>query len=60
MLRREDILKIPDMRKAGKTQAQIAKDLGVSISTIVRWMGRLRIAGYDVPKSKGGIKKIEL
>lgn len=59
MLKKEDILKIPKMRET-MSPVDIAKHFDVNVSTIVRWMKRLREAGHDVPKAKGGVKKIEL
>lgn len=65
-LTKENILSIAKLRKeknedgSPKTNAQIAKELGVSESTVIRWAKRLRESGRDVPIRKGGLPKIEL
>ena len=58
MLTKDQILKIPKMRKT-MNNVEIAKELKTHPTTIIRWARRLREAGHDVPKLKGG-PKIEL
>jgi transposase len=37
------------VRTSGRTQREIAEDLGVGLSTLVRWMGRSRDRPADAP-----------
>jgi transposase len=36
-------------RTSGRTQREIAEDLGVGLSTLVRWIGRSRDRAADAP-----------
>jgi transposase len=36
-------------RTSGRTQREIAQDLGVGLSTLVRWIGRSRDQAMDAP-----------
>lgn len=35
---------------SGRTQREIARDLGVGLSTLVRWIGRSRDQAMDTPE----------
>ena len=59
MLTKENILQIPEMKKQGATNGQIAKHFGVHVQTIVLWIKKLRQAGHEVEK-KIGRPKIQL
>ena len=37
------------VRTSGRTQRQIAEDLGVGLSTLVRWLGRSRDRAVEAP-----------
>ena len=62
IMTREVIIQLPKMREQGMTNADIAKNLGVSYYTIGYWMKRLKGAGYEVPRRifRGGFHKVEL
>lgn len=57
---KETILKIPGLRADGKTNQEIAVILGLKQRTLDYWISRLKEAGYDLPLSHRGRKKIEL
>ncbi len=59
MLSKKQIVSIVEMRKKNMSNQDIAAKLNVNMSTVSRWMRRLREAGHDVPKLTGG-RKIEL
>jgi transposase len=42
---------------SGRTQREIAEDLGVGLSTLVRWIGRSRDRGAEGP---GGLPETEM
>lgn len=62
MLAREQILKIPAMKKEKKTNTEIAKEFGVSLATIAYWTKRLRESGRKLDRAphRGGRKKLVL
>lgn len=67
VLTKENILQIVKKRTEidpttgrAKTNAQIAKEMNVHASTIMRWTKKLRESGRDVPKRKGGLEEIKL
>jgi transposase len=39
------------VRTSGRTQRKIAEDLGVGLSTLVRWLGRSRDRAVEAPGS---------
>jgi transposase len=41
------------VRTSGRTQREIAEDLGVGLSTLVRWIGRSRDRQIDEPDGTG-------
>jgi transposase len=41
------------VRTSGRTQREIAGDLGVGLSTLVRWIGRSRERQIDEPERSG-------
>ena len=65
-LTKEKILSIARLRNeknpdgTPKSNAQIAKELDVSESTVIRWARRLRESGRDIPIMKRGVRRIEL
>jgi len=60
-LTKEQVLQIGEKRNAGKTNAEIALELGVSSMTISYWVKRLRDSGQEVKRfARGGNKAMEL
>lgn len=58
---KEEILRIPPLKREGKTDKEVADELGKSLRTVCYWIKRLREEGHDVPKIKPkGRKKIDL
>lgn len=60
-LNKEQVLQIKDLRAQSKTIEEIAKHLGISVSTVSYWVKRLKATGYDMPVlTKRGVKAIQL
>lgn len=59
-LNRHQVLKIPEWRDIGFTNAEIAKKLGVHEKSVTYWIKKLRDAGYDVPTPNKGGSSIKL
>ena len=51
-------MSIPDLRREGKNDTEIADMFGCSRPTIQRWLRELRKLGVNVPKGKRGRRKI--
>ncbi len=43
------------VRTSGRTQREVAEDLGVGLSTLVRWISRSRDREIDHPPTGGGL-----
>lgn len=57
---REQMLSIIESREGGKSNAEIAAELGVHPATITRWAAILRKNGRAVPRQAAGRKKIQI
>jgi transposase len=52
-MNREDILKIPELAREGKSVGEIATIFGVSERTICSWSAKLREEKIKVPFKRG-------
>jgi|SRR5665647_1440570 transposase len=46
------------VRTSGRTQREIAEDLGIGLSTLVRWIGRSRDRMIDAPAMPAGVEDV--
>lgn len=51
-LTKKQILTIPELKRKGYTNGEIASRLSVAIRTVQYWIVNLRAAGHDVPRAK--------
>ena len=42
---------------SGRTQREIAGDLGIGLSTLVRWIGRSRIGALSTPRQQRAMSR---
>jgi len=59
-LTKEQILSITTLKDQGLTNGQVAKEIGCSRETIIRWQKRLTKAGYKVKSLPRGRPAIDL
>ncbi len=60
-LNREQVLSIKELRSQSKTNEEIAKHIGISVSTVSYWVKRLKKAGNEMTVlTKRGVKALEI
>ncbi len=60
MLTKDQIENIPNLRKEGKSPAEIAELYNVNVSAVRRWIRKLVKVGHKIPEMKKGRPAINL